>query len=239
MYAIKFEPSTLLTTQLINCRIQLSSPQIIFYTINIIQMNKILSSRILVAASIIALTINTSCKNETSKPASANSGTSAATGKIAYVNVDTLQEKYAYWKTEATALAAEQSSLESELQRSAQQLQNDYAAFQQKAQSGNISEAEGKATQQRLAQMQQSLETRRATMSEQLQAKQVAFSEKLQKNIDEFLAIYNKDNKYDFIFSYTKSGQILYANSALDITEDVLKGLNDYKPSTSDTTKSK
>ncbi len=202
-------------------------------------MNKILSSPILVAASIIALTINTSCKNETAKPASASSGSTAAMGKIAYVNVDSLQEKYAYWKTEATALAAEQSSLESELQRSAQQLQNDYAAFQQKAQSGNISEAEGKATQQRLAQMQQSLETRRATMGEQLQAKQIAFSEKLQKNIDDYLAIYNKDNKYDFIFSYTKSGQILYAKKALDITEDVLKGLNEFKSSSSDTTKGK
>lgn len=225
--------------QLINCRIQLSSPQLIFYKNNIIQMNKILSSKILVAASFIALTINTSCKNEASKTTPASSNMAAASGKIAYVNVDTLQEKYAYWKTESTALAAEQSSLESELQRSAQQLQNDYAAFQQKAQSGNISEAEGKATQQRLAQMQQSLETRRATMSEQLQVKQVAFSEKLQKNIDDFLAIYNKDNKYDYIMSYTKSGQILYANKALDITEDVLKGLNDYKPSTTDTTKSK
>ena len=66
-------------------------------------MNKILSSKILVAASLIALTINTSCKNEASKTTPASSNMAAASGKIAYVNVDSLQEKYAYWKTESTA----------------------------------------------------------------------------------------------------------------------------------------
>ena len=87
--------------------------------------------------------------------------------------------------------------------------------------------------------MQQSLETRKATLSEQLQKKQIAFTEQLQKNIDDYLAIYNKDNKYDFILSYTKTGQILYANNALDITDEVLKGLNEQKVSPIDTTKTK
>lgn len=205
-------------------------------------MNKLTGSRLMSAAAIIALSVGASCNN---KPATATSAAPAvnnggpSTGKIAYVNVDSLQTKYTFWKTEADALAAEQARVESELQRSAQQLQSEYAAFQQKAQSGALSEAEGKAKQQQLGQMQQSLETRRTTLAEQLQAKQMAFSEKLQKNIDEFLAIYNKDNKYDYIMSYTKSGQILYANKALDITEDVLKGLNEFKPSGSDSTKSK
>ena len=196
-------------------------------------------NRILFAAGIITLSFGTSCNNKTSTTAPAANTGGPATGKIAYVNVDSLQTKYVFWKTEADALTAEQARVESELQRSAQQLQNEYAAFQQKAQSGALTEAEGKSKQQQLGQMQQSLETRRTTLAEQLQAKQIAFSEKLQKNIDEYLAVYNKDNKYDYIMSYTKSGQILYANKALDITEDVLKGLNEFKPSGSDSTKSK
>jgi outer membrane protein len=192
-----------------------------------------------VLAGMIALFTVTSCNNKpnTSTPAVASGG--PATGKIAYVNVDTLQAKYTFWKAEADALTAEQARVESELQRSAQQLQNDISAFQQRAQAGTLSEAEGKAAQQRLGQMQQSLETRRTTLAEQLQDKQLAFSEKLQKNIDEYLAIYNKDNRYDYILSYSKVGQILYANKSLDITEDVLKGLNEYKPSANDTSKVK
>lgn len=202
-------------------------------------MKKISGNHLLMAASIAVLAFTTSCNNKDTGTAASSSNGGPVTGKIAYINLDTLQSKYTFWKSEADALAAEQAKIESELQSSAQKLQSDYAAFQQKAQSGNISEAEGRATQQRLAQMQQSLETRRTTLGEQLQARQIAFSERLQKNIDEYLAIYNKDNKYDYILSYTKAGQILYANKSLDITADVVKGLNEFKSSSaSDTSKS-
>ncbi|MCC6185576.1 MAG: OmpH family outer membrane protein [Chitinophagaceae bacterium] len=199
-------------------------------------MRKNIKNKVLLLASIAIISINSSCTQQDTKP-TATANTTSVAGKIAYINVDTLQEKYGFWKTQADAIEAEQAKIESELQRSAQQLQNDIAVFQQKAQNGTLSEAEGSAAQKRLGQMQQSLETRRTTLGEQLQAKQMAFSEQLQKNIDEYLAIYNKDNKYDYIMSYTKSGQILYANKALDITEDVLKGLNDFKPTTEAATK--
>lgn len=199
-------------------------------------MSKIAKKNALIIASLAVISLSTACK-QTPAPQAATQGNTGSSSKIAYINVDTLQEKYAFWKTQSDAIEAEQAKIESELQRSAQQLQNDIAMFQQKAQSGNLSEAEGAAAQKRLAQMQQSLETRRASLGEQLQAKQIAFSEELQKNIDEYLAIYNKDNKYDYIMSYTKSGQILYANKALDITEDVLKGLNDFKPTKTEATK--
>ncbi len=188
----------------------------------------------------LAILGNTACNNATTPVASNNNNSTNNGGsKIAYINVDTLQEKYVFWKNEIEALEADQAKVESELQRSSQQLQNDAAAFQQKAQSGGYSEAEGRAAQQRLAQMQQSLETRQKTLSEQLQKRQADFSKQLQKNIDEYLAIYNKDNKYDYILSYTKVGQVLYANKALDITEDVLKGLNAQKSNAVDTTTTK
>lgn len=219
-------------------RLQIIFAAIVNYKITF-QMKKFHGSRIIATAGIIVLSMNTSCNNKTNTTAPAINTGSPSTGKIAYVNVDSLQTKYIFWKKEADALAAEQARVESELQRSAQQLQNDIAAFQQKAQNGTLSEAEGKAAQQRLGQMQQSLETRRTTLAEQLQQKQLAFSEKLQQNIDEYLEVYNKDNKYDYIMSYTKSGQILYANKALDITDDVLKGLNEYKHAASDTSKAK
>ncbi|MDI9319680.1 MAG: OmpH family outer membrane protein [Phycisphaerales bacterium] len=203
-------------------------------------MKKFFCNPIVATAAIAALTISASCNNKSNNTPAASTAGIASNSKIAYVNVDSLQAKYTFWKSEADAFTAEQARVESELQHSAQQLQQDYAALQQKAQAGSLSEAEGKAAQQRLGQMQQSLETRRATLGEQLQQKQMAFSEKLQKNIDEYLTIYNKDGKYDFIFSYSKSGPILFANKALDITDDVLKGLNEFKSSTaSDTNKSK
>lgn len=182
-------------------------------------------------AFLIAMGIFSSCSNN-NKP-SADGGSSAGTvanssnGRIAYVNVDSLEEHYTYWKTRKQEMLAEQAAIESELQRSAGQLQNDFAAMQRKAQAGTLSEAEGQAAQQRLGQMQQALESRRNTLAEQLQKKQMDFSAELQKNIDDYLAVYNKDGKYDYILSYSRSGSILFANKTLDITADVVKGLNE------------
>jgi outer membrane protein len=169
----------------------------------------------------------TTVNGATGSTAVNTSENSTATSRMAYVNVDTLQEKYTFWKTEADALEAEQAKGEAEIQAAAQKLQNDYMDLQRKAQAGTLSESEGQAAQQKLGQMQQNLENRRTTLSNQLQKKQIDFSEKLQKNIEDYLEIYNKDKKYDFIFSYTKSGNILHANKGLDITSEVLKGLNE------------
>ena len=41
----------------------------------------------------------------------------------------------------------------------------------------------------------------------------------------EYIKEYNSDAKYDFILT-KMGGNMLYANEALDITNDVVKGLN-------------
>ncbi len=205
-------------------------------------MNTFFGFRTLAITGFIAIVGFSACNN---KPATTTASSSTipgtVSGRFAYVNLDSLEEHYTFWKTKKQEMMAQQASIESELQRSAQQLQSDYAAMQQKAKAGTLSQAEGEAAQQRLAQMQQSLESRRATLSEKLQKDQMEFSQTLQKSLDDYLATYNKDNKFDFIFSYTKAGAILYANKALDITNDVIKGLNATTPSatTTDAAKTK
>jgi outer membrane protein len=180
-----------------------------------------------------------SCNNEKGAQ-SAAAPTTAASGRIAYVNEDTLRANYEYMKTQTAQLEQQAQAAEAEFQKAAQQFQSEAAAFQQKAKSGGFtSEAEGRAAEQRIMQMQQSVENRRAQMSESLQKKQMEMGERIQKTIDAFLSEYNKDNKYDYIISYSKAGPVLYANKAFDITQDVLKGLNNFKPVVADSSSSK
>ncbi|MBS1739475.1 MAG: OmpH family outer membrane protein [Bacteroidetes bacterium] len=160
--------------------------------------------------------------------------------KIAYVNIDTFEAHYDYLKAKRDEFNKRQSSMQSELERSAQQFQTRVADFQRKAQSNSITQAEGEATQKQLAQMQQSLQLREQALTEQLMKEKDAFNQKLHDDLNGFLKDYNKNKNYDFIFSYTEVGsQILLANEALDITEDVIKGMNERTKGTSDTTKKK
>lgn len=184
----------------------------------------------------LALTIGlASCQSKNTKTTS-NADTAASSpatnnvesgARIAYVNIDTLEAKYTYFKEAKDAFDKKQASVEAQLRSSAENLQNEYASFQKKAQAGTLTQADGEAAQKRLGQMQQNLETKRQNLTADLLKEQQEFTEKLQSQLDSFITEYNKDKHYDFILSYAKGGSILLANPKLDITDDVLKSMND------------
>lgn len=161
---------------------------------------------------------------EESKPAQAQ-GT-APSGKIAYVDMDTLEAKYEYLKSKRAELEKETMQLDNEIGRMTQNLQNEYVAFQKKAQAGTLTQAEGEAGQKKLAGMQENIEQRKQTLGSQLMKKQEAFNKDLQSRLDAYLVKYNAEKGYDYILSYAKGGSILFANKSLDITADVVKGMN-------------
>lgn len=153
--------------------------------------------------------------------------TSSAQTRIAYVNIDTFEANYEYLKTKRAEFQKKQESMRAELQNSERQMQSDIAALQRKAQAGTLTQAEGEAGERRIIQMQQSLRTREQALTEQLLTEQDEFNNNLHQQLDSFIKDYNKDKRFDYILSYSRSGQVIYANEALDITKDVIKGMNE------------
>lgn len=147
--------------------------------------------------------------------------------RIAYVDIDSLETHYEYFKNKKAEFTRRQESMESELQRSAAQLQSEVANYQKKGQNGGFtSQAEVEAAGRRLQQMEQSLATRREALANTLLKDQDAFNKEIQKRLDEFLEGYVQDKPFDYVLSYSKNGSILYANKALDVTQDVIEGMN-------------
>ena len=77
---------------------------------------------------------------------------------------------------------------------------------------------------------QRDLQELQARLEGELANETQKFNEALRDSLNNFLASYNKDKKYDLLLS--KAGDnILYANRKFDITQDVINGLNKrYKP---------
>lgn len=163
---------------------------------------------------------------KTPETKAAEAPATAPTGKIAYVNLDTLEVRYDYFKQRKAEFEKKTAAMEGEVEKLAQGLQSEYAAFQKKAQAGTLTQAEGEAGQKKLAAMQQNIESRRQSLGAQLMKEQETFNKELQQRLDNFLVKYNANKGYDFILSYVKGGNILFANKALDITEEVIKGMN-------------
>ena len=62
-------------------------------------------------------------------------------------------------------------------------------------------------------------------MENELANETATYNDGLRDSLQHFLAVYNKDKKYDMIL--TKQGDnILYAAKRFDITDDVINGLN-------------
>jgi len=179
------------------------------------------------AGVIVLFGMQTRCRKAPSKAGMITAGDlPAAGGRIAYVDIDTLEAHYDYLKTKKAEFEKRQEQMEAELQRSAQQLQQDYIVLQQKAQAGTLTQSEGEQAQKRLLQGQQSLETRKQSLAEQLLKERDTFNEEIHSLLDSFLTEYNKGKGYDYILTYTRSGQIMYADKRLNITQDVIEGMN-------------
>jgi outer membrane protein len=148
--------------------------------------------------------------------------------KIVYVNMDILNEKYEYLKDITSAARTEQSSLENQYQSKGEKLQNDYMAFQQKVQQGLLSENQANAEQESLMKRKEEID--------QLELKSQKLMEKIQGQAEEahgifkkYLEEYNKNNTYTYVMGYSDApgSTVLLADPALDITQEILDGLNE------------
>ena len=79
---------------------------------------------------------------------------------------------------------------------------------------------------------QQDLQALQQKLTEELAAENQKNSLQLRDSINSFLKVYNQDKGYDLIISNTGFDNLLYANPAFNITNEIVEGLNArYTPS--------
>jgi outer membrane protein len=145
-------------------------------------------------------------------------------GVIAYVNIDTLEDKYLFFKDKKAELEQRQKSIESSLMKDAEILEREVYELQQKA--PTLTQAEGESIQERLMKKQYNLEKKKNDLAESFLNEQIKFNIELNAKLDSFLTEFNKDKNYAYILSYTKGGQVLFKDESLDITQEVIDGMN-------------
>lgn len=154
------------------------------------------------------------------------SNTTLADSKIAYVNTDSINEHYQYIADFTKVIRNKKASLESQMQSMTAKFQSEYEAFQQSAQAGVAPQSELQKQQTSLERQQQEL----ANKELQLQNLGVELEEKnmeLNKSVKDYLLKIN-NGRFDYILSYSDlMPTILLTNPKLDITPEVLKGIND------------
>ena len=168
------------------------------------------------------------CKTVNSKSPIASGVTVSAGGNIAYVDMDSLEANYTYYKDKKAEFEKNQNNLQARLNSGMETLQREANEFQQRAQT--MTQSEGEATQQRLIQKKAQLEQIRDNEGMALQSAIAAFNVEVYGKIDSVLQDYNKDHKFAYVLSYQRGVVILYKDKGLDITADVVDRLNKMSP---------
>ncbi len=185
-------------------------------------------SMVLVAAGIMFTACN---KKETAQQVKQNGlpkagQTAQQQSDVAIVNIDSLASQYEYCKEGLKQLENKQKSYQQQLQSKGQALENAVVAFQKKLQSGGFtSQQEAEKAQAQLQKQQQSLQSFQASIEQEMMKATESYQQVLRDSLNNYLKDYNKDGRFKLILS--RSGDnVLYAAPSVDITDDIVNGLN-------------
>ncbi|MEY3920832.1 MAG: hypothetical protein RL634_593 [Bacteroidota bacterium] len=176
-----------------------------------------------VLVGILAIALFLTTKKSTPAAASVN----AIDGKlkIAYVDLDSIQEKYQYYKEKMVEFDKKKEDADRQLNTAFQRIEEERIAFAKKGQA--ITQAEYENFQRSYQGKMQNLEEQKRNMENAISTDGVKMLEELKNKINGFLETYNKEKGYSYIFSTSNSLNVLfYKDSAYNITNEVVDGLN-------------
>jgi outer membrane protein len=147
------------------------------------------------------------------------------TETIVYVNSDSLITGYEFYKKSVKEIDVKKNKIANDIESQATAFQNKVLKAQQNAQSMTLGEIE--ATKKNLAAEEQRLMQYRDALMQNLANEEKELVDKMNKNIDDFIKKYAEKNGYKMVLGYKQGVTVWYADPKLDVTADVLKGLNE------------
>ena len=147
--------------------------------------------------------------------------------KVAYFEIDSIQNNYTFFKDVKDALQLK--DMENAKQLTA--LKNAFSAKYQDLQKNGqyLSQGEVVARQQELQQLEKNYANTEQQLTQALQEESYRKLQEVKKKIEAFILKYNKDKQFAYVFS-SNADLMYYKDTTYDITVDIVKGLNaEYK----------
>jgi outer membrane protein len=147
--------------------------------------------------------------------------------KVAYVNTDTLIAKYEYAKDMEKELLAFKNQQEAYGKQQMAKFQNDYQDYLKNGSSMTLSQQQAKEAE--LKQRAEKMATLEQELTAKIMERQITENTKLLNAIFAFVREYNAQNQqFDVILRKTfENSPTLFLNPGMDITEEILEGLNE------------
>ena len=147
-------------------------------------------------------------------------------GNIVYVELDSLTANYQMTKDLGAELQEKMSKLETDLTNRQRRFQNNVNDFQNKANKQLETRARLAEIHEQLGQEEQQLMQLAERYRMEMAEEEMVMQRKILQAIMDYLKEYNMEKGYKYILGNAFDAKILYADPSLDITSDVLQGIN-------------
>jgi outer membrane protein len=145
--------------------------------------------------------------------------------RIAFFNMDSLQENYELVKEREAAFNSQGRQLESALMDKMQKAQGRYNELMSKDHTYST-KAQLEADEAELKTLSDEIQEMRANSQERLDKMQAAMLQEITDEIQAYLKEFNATAGFDYILSIQDGGQIWVGNEGLSVTQQLLDGLN-------------
>ncbi len=172
-----------------------------------------------------------SCKTGNNAAASEGSAVNEgpAAGAIVYFNLDRILDEYDMANDLRSVVETKVGSIQQEINRRGSKLEKDVKAFQDKIDKGLLTRSVAEVQGQKLQEQQNNFQQYAAQKQQEMAEEQQVMLNQIADAIKTFLDEYNAEKKYAMIISTQGSvlpAPVACANPELDITDDILQGLN-------------
>jgi len=187
--------------------------------------------KITIIAGLAAIMALAACnQNQAAAPAAvASQDSTAVAGSIVFFNMDKVMEGYDMANDLNSVFETKTSGIQAEIDRRGKKLEKDMTDFQNKVDKGLLTTSVAQAQYQKIQQQQQEYQQYVLRKQQEMSEEQQVMMNQIANAIAEYVQEYNLEHNYALIL--TSAGSILSTpvvtgDPGLDITEDLLAGLN-------------
>ena len=155
--------------------------------------------------------------------ANAESKTPAAQGGIVYIQLDSLVNQYDMYNDLKSELESKVQAVQEDLTKKGRSFESAVKDFQAKIDKGLLTRSQAEEQQQKLVEREQNLQGLSQQKQMELAEEEAVMMRRVMDAIQTYITKYNQDKGYALILSVP----VLAGDPSLNITQDVLAGLNE------------
>lgn len=193
------------------------------------KISSIISVLVLACVAVFAVSCNNATSGDDKKADTAKTKATAEAGSIVYFNLDRILQEYDMANDLRSVVETKVNSINQEVTRRGNKLQKDINAFQDKINKGLLTQTVAQSQSQQLTEQQNSFQTYANQKQQEIADEQQVMMNQIADAVKKYVDQFNAEKKFAMIIATQGDvlpAPVVTADSTLDITDEILEGLN-------------